>query len=168
MPRFVDGAKMTGMRLGVDIGGTFTDVALDTGGVLHTAKVLTTPQTPEEGVMAGIDAVLVKAEARYGDLGLVIHGTTLATNALIERKGARTALITTDGFRDSVEMGTESRFEQYDIFMDKPQPLVPRHLRYTVRERMSAHGDVLVPLAEADVEALAPLLEAADVTSLAI
>src|SRR5713101_8124403 len=120
---------MTGMQLGVDIGGTFTDVALDTGTVLHTAKVLTTPQTPEEGVMAAIDAVLGKAAAAYSDLGLVIHGTTLATNALIERKGARTALITTDGFRDSIELGTESRFDQYDINLVKQPPLVPRNWR---------------------------------------
>jgi N-methylhydantoinase A len=168
MQRFVDVLEMTGMQLGVDIGGTFTDVALDTGSVLYTAKVLTTPQAPEEGVMAGIDAVLAKAAARYADLGLVIHGTTLATNALIERKGARTALITTDGFRDSVEMGTESRFEQYDIFMEKPAPLVPRHLRFTVAERMDAKGGVLVPLARTEVEALAPHLAEAGVTSLAI
>src|SRR5436190_17441962 len=109
--------------------------------------------------MAAIDAVLAAAGAGYASLTGVIHGTTLATNALIERKGARTALITTDGFRDSVEMGTESRFEQYDIFMEKPQPLVPRYLRYTVRERLTSRGNVLVPLAEQDVEALPPALE---------
>ena len=106
------------MRLGVDIGGTFTDVALDTGTALHTAKVLTTPQAPEQGVIAGIDTVRLKAGISFADLTLVIHGTTLATNALIERTGARVALITTEGFRDSIEMGTESRFEQYDIFME--------------------------------------------------
>jgi N-methylhydantoinase A len=156
------------MRLGVDIGGTFTDVALDSSGVLHTAKVLTTPQAPERGVITAIDAVLAKAGIGFADLALVIHGTTLATNALIERKGARTALITTDGFRDSVEMGTESRFEQYDIFMEKPAPLVPRHLRFTVRERLDAKGGVRVELDEGEVAALAPALEAAGVASLAI
>ena len=156
------------MRLGVDIGGTFTDVALDTGQALLTGKVLTTPLAPEEGVIAGIDAVLEKAGARYADLALVIHGTTLATNALIERKGARTALITTEGFRDSLEMGTESRFEQYDIFMEKPAPLVPRHLRFTVAERIDAKGGVRIPLAGGEVEALAPRLAEAGVTSLAI
>jgi N-methylhydantoinase A len=156
------------MRLGIDIGGTFTDVALDTGRALLTGKILTTPQAPEEGVMASIDAVLEKAGARYADLALVIHGTTLATNALIERKGARTALITTDGFRDSLEMGTESRFEQYDIFMDKPAPLVPRHLRFTVAERVDAKGGVRVPLARDEVEALAPRLAEAGIASLAI
>jgi N-methylhydantoinase A len=156
------------MRLGVDIGGTFTDVALDSGAALHTAKVLTTPQAPERGVITAIDAVLAKAGIGFADLALVIHGTTLATNALIERKGARTALITTDGFRDSVEMGTESRFEQYDIFMEKPAPLVPRHLRFTVRERLDAKGGVRVKLDEGEVAALAPALEAAGVASLAI
>jgi N-methylhydantoinase A len=156
------------MRLGVDIGGTFTDVALDTGTALHTAKVLTTPQAPEQGVIAGIDTVRLKAGISFADLTLVIHGTTLATNALIERTGARVALITTEGFRDSIEMGTESRFEQYDIFMEKPAPLVPRHLRFTVPERMDAKGRVRVALAEQEVEALAPLLTAAGVTSLAI
>jgi N-methylhydantoinase A len=156
------------MRLGVDIGGTFTDVVLDTGTSLHTAKVLTTLEAPERGVITGIDAVLANAGIGFGDLDLVIHGTTLATNALIERKGARTALITTDGFRDSVEMGTESRFEQYDIFMEKPAPLVPRHLRFTVRERLDAKGGVRVKFNEDDVAALVPVLEAEGVSSLAI
>jgi N-methylhydantoinase A len=156
------------MRLGVDIGGTFTDVALDTGAALATAKVLTTPQAPERGVMTAIDAVLAKTGIGFAELDLVIHGTTLATNALIERKGARTALITTEGFRDSVEMGTESRFEQYDIFMEKPAPLVPRHLRFTVRERLDAKGGVRLRLDEDAIVALVPALEAAGVDSLAI
>jgi N-methylhydantoinase A len=156
------------MRLGVDIGGTFTDVALDSGSALHTAKVLTTPQAPERGVITAIEVVLAKAGIGFSELDLVIHGTTLATNALIERKGARVALITTDGFRDSVEMGTESRFEQYDIFMEKPAPLVPRHLRFTVRERLDAKGGVRLTLDASEVAALVPALEAAGVTSLAI
>ena len=156
------------MRLGVDIGGTFTDVALDTGAALLTSKVLTTRNAPERGVMTAIDAVLAKAAIGFADLKLVIHGTTLATNALIERKGAKTALITTEGFRDFVEMGTESRFEQYDIFMEKPAPLVPRHLRFTVRERLDAKGRVRLKLDENEVAALGPLLEAANVSSVAI
>src|SRR5262249_41190437 len=103
-----------------------------------------------------------------GAVGSIIHGTTLATNALIERKGATTALLTTDGFRDSVEIGTESRFEQYDIFLDKPAPLVPRRLRLPVPERIGAAGQVLLPLDRAAVEALLPLLEAEGVESVAI
>jgi N-methylhydantoinase A len=155
-------------RLAVDIGGTFTDVALDTpaGGV--TTKVLTTPDAPERGVMQGIEAALAKASAKPGDVALAMHGTTLATNALIERKGAVTALITTEGFRDSVEIGYEHRFEQYDVYLDKPEPLVPRARRYTVPERMSARGEVLKPLDERAVEDLVTRLQADKVASIAI
>ena len=154
-------------RLGVDIGGTFTDVALEVGESRYTIKVLTTA-APEEGVVEAVSAVLSEAGMALSEVGLVIHGTTLATNALIERKGAVTALVTTEGFRDSVEMGTESRFEQYDVFMDKPPPLVPRRRRHGVPERMDARGRVLLPLDEAAVEALAPGLERDGVESLAI
>ena len=154
-------------RLGVDIGGTFTDVALEAGDRRHTIKVLTTA-APEDGVMEGIAAVLGAAAMNLGDIDLIIHGTTLATNALIERKGAVTALITTEGFRDSVEMGTESRFEQYDVFMDKPPPLVPRRRRHGVPERLNARGTVLLPLDEGAVEALVPVLESDGVESVAI
>ena len=156
------------VRLGVDIGGTFTDVALETPEARHTIKVLTTQAAPEEGVIQAVLAVLDDADLTLGDVDLIIHGTTLATNALIERKGARTALITTDGFRDSVEMGTESRFEQYDVFMEKPPPLVPRRHRYTVPERTSAQGAVLVALDEAAVAALADRLAADGIESVAI
>ena len=154
-------------RLGVDIGGTFTDVALEAGEARHTIKVLTT-EAPEDGVIEGVTAVLAEAAMTLADVGLIIHGTTLATNLLIERKGAVTALVTTEGFRDSVEMGTESRFEQYDVFMDKPPPLVPRRRRHTVPERMDARGRVLLALDEAAVEALVPALERDGVESLAI
>ena len=161
---------MTGSvaRLGVDIGGTFTDLALAAGGRLHTLKVLTTPDFPERAVLDGLTAILAAAGLDLGEVGSIIHGTTLATNALIERKGATTALLTTAGFRDSVEIGTESRFEQYDIFLDKPAPLVPRRLRLPVEERIGAAGQVLLPLDRAAVEALLPLLEAERVESVAI
>jgi len=142
-------------RLGVDIGGTFTDVVLERGAAQVSAKVLTTPDAPERGVQDGVRAALDRAGAAPGDVGLVIHGTTLATNALIERKGARTALIVTEGFRDSVEMAHENRFEQYDIQMDRPPPLAPRWLRWPVRERMNAQGRVLLPLDEGSVAAAA-------------
>ena len=98
-------------RLAVDIGGTFTDVALDLGGVMFTRKVLTTTQAPEEGVMAGVRAVLPEAGISAKDLDFIVHGTTLATNTVIERKGAKTALVVTEGFRDAVEMGYEHRFD---------------------------------------------------------
>ncbi len=157
-----------GARLAVDIGGTFTDVALETAAGQVTAKVLTTPSAPEQGVMQGIEAALTSAGCTLGDIALVIHGTTLATNALIERKGAVTALITTEGFRDSVEIGYEHRFEQYDVYLDKPEPLVPRARRYTVPERMNARGEVLRPLDEAAVRRRITALEADGVGSVAV
>src|SRR5262245_4017928 len=118
-------------KLGVDIGGTFTDVVLEVGEQRWTTKVLTTHAAPEEGVVAGIAAVLAKADVSAGDVQVLIHGTTLATNALIERRGAKTAFVTTEGFRDTLEMGYESRYEQYDINIDLPPPLVRRKHRYT-------------------------------------
>ncbi len=167
-------------RIAVDVGGTFTDVALEvgasagagrsagasaatpaaaTGGSVVTAKVLTTPRAPEEGVVAAVGEAVRVAGIEPGDVGLLIHGTTLATNALIERTGAKTALLVTEGFRDSVEMALENRFEQYDISIDRPAPLVPRHLRWPVTERMSHAGEVLVPLDEDSVRALLPRFE---------
>ena len=158
----------TAVRIGVDIGGTFTDVVLEKGAARHTAKVLTTPRAPEKGVGRGITDVLKASTVKPNEVSLIIHGTTLATNALIERKGATTALITTEGFRDSVEMGTESRFEQYDINMEKPAPLVPRRRRFVLAERMNAAGEIILPLDEAAVEALVVRLKTADVESIAI
>src|SRR5215510_7566446 len=156
------------IKLAVDIGGTFTDVALDTPAGRFTAKVLTTPEAPERGVMESATAVTSQARCTFRDLDLIIHGTTLATNALIERKGAVTALITTEGFRDSVEIGYEHRFEQYDVFLEKPEPLVPRRLRYTVPERLSAGGEVLRALDERAVQELVPTLERERIASVAI
>ena len=135
----------------MDIGGTFTDVALEVGERRFTAKILTTPQAPEEGVLAALRSVTAKAGVEAGQVALIVHGTTLATNALIERKGARTALLTTEGFRDVLEIRHENRFEQYDINMDLPPPLVPRRLRLPIRERIDAHGEVLLPLDELSV-----------------
>ncbi|MFQ6022081.1 MAG: hydantoinase/oxoprolinase family protein [Acidiferrobacterales bacterium] len=155
-------------RLAVDIGGTFTDVALETPAERVTAKVLTTPDAPERAVMQGIEAALDKAGCTLADVALILHGTTLATNALIERKGAVTALITTEGFRDSVEIGYEHRFEQYDVYLDKPEPLVPRYRRYTVAERINAKGEVLRPLDIDAVMQLAPILRQERVASVAV
>ena len=156
------------LRLAVDIGGTFTDLVLEGPRSTWSAKVLTTPEAPELGVLDGITRILGEAGADPADVGLVIHGTTLATNALIERKGARTALIVTDGFRDSIEIAYEHRFEQYDLYMERPVPLVPRQLRFTVPERMAADGTVLRALDEAAVRALAPELVKAGIQSVAI
>ncbi|WP_419947560.1 hydantoinase/oxoprolinase N-terminal domain-containing protein, partial [Candidatus Palauibacter sp.] len=138
-------------RLAIDIGGTFTDVALETGGRLVTTKVLTTASAPERGVLEGVHKVLGLADVPPSAVRLVIHGTTLATNAVIERRGARTALIVTSGHRDALEMAHENRFEQYDIGVDRPAPLVPRRLRLPVEERVDHRGRVLIPLEEDSV-----------------
>ena len=161
-------AGQSGARLGVDIGGTFTDVVLEIGDARTSTKVLTTHGAPEDAILEGLRQVCEKAGARPSDIGQIIHGTTLATNALIERRGARTALITTQGFRDVIEMRTESRFEQYDLNLELPEPLLPRRHRYTLPERMSARGEVLVPLARGDVEALVDRIGAAGHESVAI
>src|SRR5713101_7053106 len=165
-----DGLSETGSsaRLGVDIGGTFTDVALEAGGRRWTAKILTTAAAPERGVLEAMQAVLAAASIAPAQLALVIHGTTLATNALIERKGAKTALVTTEGFRDTIEIRHENRFEQYDINIDLPPPLVPRRLRFPIRERIDARGRVLVPLDEAGLAQLADRLAADGIESIAI
>ncbi len=155
-------------HIGVDVGGTFTDVVLERGAAQVSTKVLTTQDAPERGVLEGVRAALERADAAPGDVGLVIHGTTLATNALIERKGARTALVVTEGFRDSVEMAHENRFEQYDISMDRPPPLVPRWLRWPVRERMNAQGEPLIPLDEASVREVAERARKHDVDAIAV
>ena len=102
------------IRLAVDIGGTFTDLALEQGDRRTTTKVLTTPDAPERGVMEGLRAITAASGVAPADIALIIHGTTLATNSIIERKGARTALITTEGFRDVIAMGNESRYDCYD------------------------------------------------------
>lgn len=144
-------------RAGVDIGGTFTDVALEAGGTIHSAKVLTTPDAPERAILTGLGEALGAAGLGFADLDLVIHGTTLATNALIERRGARTAFLTTRGFRDVVEMRTESRFEQYDLNIVLPAPLVARADRYVAGGRIAACGRELEPLDEVAVARFADL-----------
>jgi len=157
-----------GNRLAVDIGGTFTDVVVERGGERFSTKVLTTPQAPELGVLDGVNRILAESGIEPGSLELAIHGTTLATNALIERKGARTALVTTDGFRDSVEIAYEHRFEQYDVYMERPTPLVPRYRRHTVPERIAADGTVLRELDEDAVRVLVPVLQEQGVDAVAV
>jgi N-methylhydantoinase A len=164
----IDSAVRTPVRIGVDIGGTFTDVVLQQGERRVTAKVLTTSAEPERGFMQAVDAVLAAAGTSPADVALLVHGTTLATNALIERKGARTALVTTRGFRDTLEMGTESRYEQYDLDIDLPEPLVPRELRFAVDERLDASGRVLVRLDEAGLREAAARMRDAAVDAVAV
>ncbi|MBV8848748.1 MAG: hydantoinase/oxoprolinase family protein [Methylobacteriaceae bacterium] len=155
-------------RLAVDIGGTFTDFALESGGRRWTHKLLTTPRAPEQAVLGGTEQILTAAALAASDIGMVVHGTTLATNAVIERKGAKTALLVTEGFRDSVEMAYENRFEQYDIWMERPEPLVPRNLRLPVPERLSARGDIIKPLDESVFPEIVRTLQRAEIASVAI
>ena len=156
------------IRLGVDIGGTFTDVVLERGGDVFSAKVLTTYDAPEVAILDGIAKVSADANVMPGDIAHIIHGTTLATNALIERSGVKTALITTEGYRDVLEMRTENRFEQYDLNLVLPPPLIARADRHTVSERISASGEVLLALNEDEVESLATQIAAGGYESCAI
>jgi N-methylhydantoinase A len=155
-------------RLAIDIGGTFTDAVLEHGGAHTGAKVLTTPSDPADGFMAAAEAVLDAAGVAPSRVSLVLHGTTLATNAIIERKGAKTALICTEGHRDSLEIAWENRFAQYDLSMERRPPLAPRDLRLPVTERLDFRGEVLTALDEGSVAALIPVLRDARVESAAI
>jgi N-methylhydantoinase A len=158
----------TQVRMAVDIGGTFTDVILDRSTERLTRKVLTTTQQPEQGVLEGARLVLADARLHFSDVDVFVHGTTLATNAIIERRGARTALITTEGFRDVLEIATESRYDQYDLTIEKPPPLVPRSLRFTVPERVDVHGKVRLALNEDAVAARVAALRDAGIEAVAI
>src|SRR6185503_10038070 len=154
------------LRIGIDIGGTFTDlVALDeaTGAVVDT-KALSTPQDLLQGILRCVD----QAGARLEDCRLAIHGTTIGINALLERKGAPTGLITTEGFRDVLEIGRGNFLRMYDVLYKRPTPLVPRGRRLEVAERLTARGEVLAPLDEDAVRAAARTLAAEGVTSVAI
>ena len=139
------------MRIGIDVGGTFTDFVLldDASGRASTYKCLTTPRDPSDAIEAGLRALAGQVPGCIEGLQEVIHGTTLVINAIIERKGARTGLITTRGFRDVLELGREIRYAAYDAFAQMPEPLVPRERRLEVDERLRADGSVLTPLDEA-------------------
>ena len=160
--------KKPSIRMGVDIGGTFTDVVLEVGETQFSTKVLTTYTAPEDAIIDGMTQVCENAGIHPSTINQIIHGTTLATNALIERRGAKTALITTQGFRDVIEMRTESRFEQYDLNLNIPEPLLPRQTRYTLKERISAKGEVLIPLDRSDVETLVEEIVEAGFESIAV
>ncbi|MBT8458408.1 MAG: hydantoinase/oxoprolinase family protein, partial [Boseongicola sp.] len=160
--------KTSAIRLGVDIGGTFTDVVLENQGKSFSTKVLTTYAAPEKAIVEGLHQVCAKAETTPEQIEQIIHGTTLATNALIERRGAKTALITSQGFRDVIEMRTESRFEQYDLNLKLPEPLLPRQMRFTVAERVNAKGEVMIPLDRAEVETVVEKIAKAGFDSVAV
>ncbi len=163
-----DRYKEAPVRVGADIGGTFTDIALEAGGEIYSAKLLTTADAPEKAVLEGIAIVLKQAELQFADIDHVIHGTTLATNALIERRGAKTALVTTKGFRDVIEMRFENRFEQYDLNIVLPPPLIARTDRLVAGGRISAEGDELEALDEAALVKIATLIEERGYQSIAV
>jgi len=158
----------SGIRLGADIGGTFTDVVLEVGDEMYSTKVLTTYAAPESAIIEGMHRVCRLANVAPSEISQIIHGTTLATNALIERNGAKTAFITTKGFRDVIEMRTESRFEQYDLNLTLPDPLLPRQRRYVLEERIAASGEVLIPIKRRAIEALVEELAEAGYESIAV
>src|SRR5687768_5591538 len=142
-------------RIGFDIGGTFTDFILHDAatGSISLHKCLTTPDDPSVGALEGLEAIVKAASITLADVGELVHGTTLVTNAIIERRGARLGLLTTKGFRDSIEMGTEQRYDIYDLFLQFPAPLVPRSRRLEIVERILAAGEVLTALREDEVRA---------------
>ncbi|WP_299657150.1 hydantoinase/oxoprolinase family protein [uncultured Tateyamaria sp.] len=160
----------SGFRLAIDIGGTFTDTVLvdGQGHILATTKTATTPESPDIGAVEGARRVLAMADANWDQIGGFIHGTTLATNALIERRGAVVATVTTDGFRDILEIAYERRFSQYDINLVKPDLIVPRSRSFTIGGRMDARGAEIHPLDEAAVDRLAEELAASGATAVAI
>ena len=155
-------------RIGADIGGTFTDIVLEHDGAIHSTKILTSYSAPEQPILDGIRLLMDQAGIGPADIDIVIHGTTLATNALIERRGARTAFVTTEGFRDVIEMRTENRFDQYDLNLRLPTPLVPREDRFTVAGRIGADGQELAPLDEAALARLATQIAAGGYGAVAI
>ena len=159
------------IRIGIDVGGTFTDLVLvnDESGRVVTGKLLTTPNDPSEAIVNGVRRLLADAEISPDSVHSVIHGTTLVTNTIIERTGARIGLITTQGFRDALEMGREIRYDTYDLFLEPPPTLVPRRRRREVRERIDSNGEVLLALDANEIEEAArELIETHTVQALAV
>jgi N-methylhydantoinase A len=162
--------SMKRIRIGVDVGGTFTDFVLvdDHRQLIFLGKQLTTPRDPSRAIIAGIQRILREADVDVGRLDGVVHGTTLVTNIVIERKGAKVGLVTTKGFRDVLEMGREIRYDLYDLFLEKPKPLVPRRLRREVDERVNATGAVLRPLDKKEFRSVVDQLVGQGIEAIAI
>jgi N-methylhydantoinase A len=159
-----------GVRVGVDIGGTFTDLLVYDArqGQFHVGKTLTTPDDPSRAVMTGLRTALDTAGIDIANVSGIVHGTTLVTNAIIERKGVKTALITTRGFRDAVEIGREHRYDLYDINLEMPKPLVPRRLRIELDERMLSDGTVRTPVDASQVRQIVDSLLEQGVEAVAV
>ena len=157
------------VRVAVDVGGTFTDIVVMTaGGILHESKVSTTPDDPSRAVVEGLAAILAEMKIPPSSVAEVLHGTTVGSNTILQRQGARTGLITTRGFRDVLEIGRIRMPDMFDLTWDKPKPLVPRRHRLEVTERLAADGSVITPLAESEVIAAAEDLLADGVETIAI
>src|ERR1700744_6320875 len=161
------------LTIGIDVGGTFTDlVAIDAGGRTVFAKALSTPQDQSIGVMAGLDELARRLDLSCAQMlaqtQRLVHGTTVATNALLERKGARVALLTTAGHRDVLEMREGLKGNRYDLRTPPPEPLVPRELRFGVRERLRPNGEVATPLDPDSFGEAISAIKAAGATSVAI
>ena len=158
------------MKLGIDIGGTFTDFVLydkeEKG--LFFAKSLTTYPDPTEGIFNGIDELEKKFDVELSNVETIVHGTTLVTNAVIERKGAKTAFVATKGFEDVLEIGRELRYDIYDLFLTMPKPLVPRDMRIGIQERVDTHGDVVTPLEKSDLKKLSELIQNKNIESVGV
>ncbi len=158
-----------GARIGVDIGGTFTDlVLLDASGTRFSRKVPSTPVNPAEAVITGIELILADAGLTAGDVSEVLHGTTVGSNTLLQKVGAKTGLLTTKGFRDVLEIGRIRTPDMFDLTWDKPLPLVRRQLRREIDERMDARGNVLQPIDQDEVAQVGRELVALGVESVAI
>lgn len=157
-------------RLGVDVGGTFTDATLinEVTGEIHVGKVPSTPKDPSIGFMEATHRILQQTGVSPKEIGYVVHGTTVATNSIIEGKVARTGFITTDGFRDMLEIARQIRPLLYDLLFEKPKPLVPRYLCFGVPERLDAQGKVLTPLDESAVKQVAEKLREERVEAIAL
>ena len=156
------------MRLAIDIGGTFTDIVLEDNYNLFTKKVLTSTAQPEVAVIEGVVELLQENKIKSSDIKMIIHGTTLATNAVIERKGAKTCFITTEGFRDVLDIGYESRFDQYDILIEKTMSLVPRKHRYIIEERTDINGTIIKPINSQKFQSLVDTIKKEEFESIGI
>jgi len=156
------------MRLAIDIGGTFTDIVLEDNSNLFTKKVLTSTAQPEVAVIEGVVELLQENKIKSSDIKMIIHGTTLATNAVIERKGAKTCFITTEGFRDVLDIGYESRFDQYDILIEKTMSLVPRNHRYVIEERTDINGTIIKPINSQKFQSLVDTIKKEEFESIGI
>jgi N-methylhydantoinase A len=157
-------------RIGVDIGGTFTDVAMveETSGRIGVAKVPTTPADLAEGVLRALQSAVDRYAVDHAEVGLLSHATTVVTNAILEETGARAALITTRGFRDVLELRRSARANLYDLFQDAPATLIPRRRRFEISERIGADGAIVTPLAENEMDELIVALKAARVDAIAV